>query len=228
VRDGKAKPGLAATSLGVNHGEAFGRQPRSQHAHLGRKVHLQEFARGNSVDPLTGSSILIRYHLGPNVLDLFDRHLRLIVDLVGGLDDNPLDALHSLKRAQLVHDVFVIDRARQLRHLREDVVRGGAPEPRLPLVLSAWPRWRGAKSLNLGRFRDRNLLRKLFETVVQRCLAEGLVDGTAFAVDASLITNQVTCITKPHPHSPREHITHVGGVNPQGQYWYYTRDRLPT
>jgi len=38
-----------------------------------------------------------------------------------------------------------------------------------------------------GRFRDCDLLRKLFETVVQRCMAEGLVDGSAFAVDASLI-----------------------------------------
>jgi hypothetical protein len=38
-----------------------------------------------------------------------------------------------------------------------------------------------------GRFRDSDLPRKLFETVVRRCIAEGLVDGTAFAVDASLI-----------------------------------------
>jgi hypothetical protein len=38
-----------------------------------------------------------------------------------------------------------------------------------------------------GRFRDCDLLRKLFETVVRRCMAERLVDGTAFAVDASLI-----------------------------------------
>jgi transposase len=38
-----------------------------------------------------------------------------------------------------------------------------------------------------GRFRDCDLLRKLFETVVRRCMAEGLIDGTAFAVDASLI-----------------------------------------
>ena len=38
-----------------------------------------------------------------------------------------------------------------------------------------------------GRFRDCDLLRKLFETVVQRCMAEGLVDGFAFADDASLI-----------------------------------------
>jgi transposase len=38
-----------------------------------------------------------------------------------------------------------------------------------------------------GRFRDCDLLPKLFETVVRRCLAEGLVDGAEFAVDASLI-----------------------------------------
>src|SRR6202166_892403 len=38
-----------------------------------------------------------------------------------------------------------------------------------------------------GRFRDCDLLRKLFETVVRRCMAEGLVGGEAFAVDASLI-----------------------------------------
>ena len=31
------------------------------------------------------------------------------------------------------------------------------------------------------------MLRQLFETVVQRCLAEGLVGAEAFAVDASLI-----------------------------------------
>jgi transposase len=39
-----------------------------------------------------------------------------------------------------------------------------------------------------GRFRDSDLLRMLFETVVARCMAEGLVGGEAFAVDASLIT----------------------------------------
>jgi len=38
-----------------------------------------------------------------------------------------------------------------------------------------------------GRFRDSDLLRTLFETVVSRCMAEGLVGGEAFAVDASLI-----------------------------------------
>ncbi len=38
-----------------------------------------------------------------------------------------------------------------------------------------------------GRFRDSNLLRRLFETVLQRCIDERLVGGEGFAVDASLI-----------------------------------------
>src|SRR6202050_3261936 len=38
-----------------------------------------------------------------------------------------------------------------------------------------------------GRFRDSDLLRQVFETVVRRCMAEGLVGGEAFAIDASLI-----------------------------------------
>src|SRR5271155_3480373 len=38
-----------------------------------------------------------------------------------------------------------------------------------------------------GRFRESDLLRKLFETVVRRCMKEGIVGGEAFAVDASII-----------------------------------------
>jgi transposase len=38
-----------------------------------------------------------------------------------------------------------------------------------------------------GRFRDSDLLRHLFEKVLRRCMAEGLVGGEGFAVDASLI-----------------------------------------
>src|SRR5271155_552561 len=38
-----------------------------------------------------------------------------------------------------------------------------------------------------GRFRDSDLLRELFETTVRRCIAEGLVGGEGFAVDASMI-----------------------------------------
>lgn len=43
-----------------------------------------------------------------------------------------------------------------------------------------------------GRFRDSDLLRRLFETVLQRCLDEGLVGGEGFAVDASLIRADVS------------------------------------
>jgi transposase len=38
-----------------------------------------------------------------------------------------------------------------------------------------------------GRFHESDLLRKVFETTVQRCLNEGLVGGEGFAVDASMI-----------------------------------------
>ena len=38
-----------------------------------------------------------------------------------------------------------------------------------------------------GRFRESDLLREVFETVVRRCMAEGLVGGEGFAVDASLV-----------------------------------------
>jgi transposase len=38
-----------------------------------------------------------------------------------------------------------------------------------------------------GRFRESDLFRKLFETVVARCMKERIVGGEAFAVDASMI-----------------------------------------
>jgi len=46
-----------------------------------------------------------------------------------------------------------------------------------------------------GRFRDSNILRHVFESVVQRCLAEGLVGGEGFAVDASLIQADATAVS---------------------------------
>ena len=42
-----------------------------------------------------------------------------------------------------------------------------------------------------GRFRDSDLLRKLFEMTVERCMREGLVGAEGFAVDASLIRADV-------------------------------------
>jgi transposase len=38
-----------------------------------------------------------------------------------------------------------------------------------------------------GRFRDSDILRQVFESVVRRCMASGLVNGEGFAVDASVI-----------------------------------------
>ena len=38
-----------------------------------------------------------------------------------------------------------------------------------------------------GRFRDSDLLRHLFEATVRRCMAEGIVGGQGFAVDASMV-----------------------------------------
>ncbi len=38
-----------------------------------------------------------------------------------------------------------------------------------------------------GRFRQSDLLRRVFETVLRRCIREGLVGGEGFAIDASLI-----------------------------------------
>src|SRR5271156_1448258 len=46
-----------------------------------------------------------------------------------------------------------------------------------------------------GRFRDSDLLRHLFETVVAPCIAEGLVGGEAFAVDvAAALANKMARI----------------------------------
>jgi transposase len=38
-----------------------------------------------------------------------------------------------------------------------------------------------------GRFRESDAFRQLFETVLQRCMAEGLVGGEGFATDASVV-----------------------------------------
>jgi len=48
-----------------------------------------------------------------------------------------------------------------------------------------------------GRFRESDLLRRVFETVLSRCIEEGLVGGEGFAVDASLVkadANRQRCV----------------------------------
>jgi transposase len=47
-----------------------------------------------------------------------------------------------------------------------------------------------------GRFRDSNLFRHLFEEVLARCIAEGLVGGESFGADASLIKADASRYTK--------------------------------
>ena len=47
-----------------------------------------------------------------------------------------------------------------------------------------------------GRFRDSDLFRHLFEMVLARCIAEGLVGGDAFGVDASIISAEANRFNK--------------------------------
>ena len=47
-----------------------------------------------------------------------------------------------------------------------------------------------------GRFRDADPLRQVFETVVRRCMAEGLVGAEGFAVDASIIVAERGTLVK--------------------------------
>jgi transposase len=48
-----------------------------------------------------------------------------------------------------------------------------------------------------GRFRESDLLRKVFETTVRRCMAEGLVGGEGFAVDASMVQYRLVFASPP-------------------------------
>ena len=53
-----------------------------------------------------------------------------------------------------------------------------------------------------GRFRESDLFRRLFEDVVRRCMAEGLVRGEGFAVDASIVqadANRRRGVPSEHP-----------------------------
>src|SRR3954468_21431931 len=56
-----------------------------------------------------------------------------------------------------------------------------------------------------GRFRDSDVLRHGFETLVRRCMAEGLVGGEGFAVDASLIKADA---------NRQSGVQHVEALNP--------------
>lgn len=58
-----------------------------------------------------------------------------------------------------------------------------------------------------GRFRDSNLLRQLFEATVRRCMAEGIVSGEGFVVDASMIRADA---------SRQKGAASVADLNPEG------------
>ena len=94
------------------------------------------------------------------------------------------------------------DRRLLLRHsVGAAPLRRGPSEPRVPVVLSARSGRSGAGPLHLlqeppGRFRESDLFRQLFEEVLARCIAEGLVGGEAFGVDASLIKADASRYTK--------------------------------
>lgn len=59
--------------------------------------------------------------------------------------------------------------------------RLGASEPGLLLVLPARAGERRPTTPPSRRFRDGNLLRNLFETTVERYIADGLIGGGGFA-----------------------------------------------
>ncbi|MDB5575510.1 MAG: transposase [Bradyrhizobium sp.] len=80
-----------------------------------------------------------------------------------------------------------------------------------------------------GRFRDSDLLREVFEMTVARCMAEGLVGGEGFAIDASLIradVNRQHAVDRPeqlpdaaNSHAVREYLAVLddaafGGATP--------------
>jgi transposase len=61
-----------------------------------------------------------------------------------------------------------------------------------------------------GRFRESGAFRHVFESVVQRCMAEGLVGGEGFAVDASVIkadANRTRGISGPVAQQNPEQVT---------------------
>src|SRR5580765_6030365 len=57
-----------------------------------------------------------------------------------------------------------------------------------------------------GRFRESDLLRRLFETILRRCIDQGLVGGESLAVDASLIRADV---------SDRTRVASAAGLPPE-------------
>lgn len=71
-------------------------------------------------------------------------------------------------------------------------VRSGSPQFGLPVVLPARSGWAVPDHSTFSknrhrRFRQSDLFRRVFESVLRRCIEERLVGGEGFAVDASLV-----------------------------------------
>lgn len=77
-----------------------------------------------------------------------------------------------------------------------------------------------------GRFRDGEVFRKLFETVLKRCITEGLVRGEGFATDASIIKADVKkfnsvpgvealnwSLSEEYPRAVREYLEAIKATN---------------
>src|SRR4030088_3197221 len=71
-----------------------------------------------------------------------------------------------------------------------------------------------------GRFRDSDLLRRLFETVLQRCIEEGLVGGEGFAIDASLIAAEARGRARRPPACRGHRGPATGRSRPRGRGTY--------
>ena len=102
----------------------------------------------------------LRAHLGPYYSD------------VGrpSIDPSRADDAHADRRLRLRHS------------LRASIVRRGPPQSGVPLVLSLGldgdvPDHSTFSKNRHGRFRESDLLRKLFETVVARCMKERIAGG---------------------------------------------------
>ena len=55
-----------------------------------------------------------------------------------------------------------------------------------------------------GRFRDSNFFRHLFETAFTRCIAQSLVGGEAFGVDAAIVQADAKRLSKVRPRTGRQ------------------------
>ena len=70
------------------------------------------------------------------------------------------------------------------------------------------------------RFRDSDMFRRVFERVVEDCIAAGLIGGQGFAVDASLIAWRMpTSSGQSQARNGRRHVRPRARAAPRGNIW---------